>query len=158
LRQRLEDIPALVTHFLNKHRYSPSSPPARITEDAMRRLYAHDWPGNVRELENIIQRAVVYSRGGIITPDHIAFSNELNRFILDVEQKVRARTPLEDMLRDVQREAIEAALRLNDQDLAKAALQLGLSNEQLHRYLLELKLGEFDRATSLEFAQQHVAH
>jgi two-component system, NtrC family, response regulator AtoC len=158
LRERLEDIPALVNHFLNKHRYSPSSPPARITEDAMRKLYAHDWPGNVRELENIIQRAVVFSRGGIITSDHVAFSNELNRFILDVEQKVRARTPLEEMLQDIKREAIETALRLNDQDLASAALQLGITGEEMRKYLLELKLGDFDQTASPEFAQQHVAH
>ena len=69
-------------------------------------LPRYDWPGNVRELENIIQRAVVLSRGGVITEEHIVFQNELNRYVLDVEQKVRAGTTLDEMVRDVRREAI----------------------------------------------------
>jgi two-component system, NtrC family, response regulator AtoC len=153
LRERMEDIPALVSHFLNKHRYTPASSPTRITEEAMNKLMLHDWPGNVRELENIIQRAVVLCRGTIITPEHIQFQNELNRFILDVEQKVRANAPLDDMLRDVKREAILTALRINDQDFAKAAAQLGLSDDQMREYLMELKLlGEMDTLPSHELA------
>ncbi|HST89129.1 MAG TPA: sigma-54 dependent transcriptional regulator [Ktedonobacterales bacterium] len=153
LRERMEDIPALVSHFLNKHRYTPASSPTRITEEAMNKLMLHDWPGNVRELENIIQRAVVLCRGTIITPEHIQFQNELNRFILDVEQKVRANATLDDMLHDVKREAILTALRINDQDFAKAAAQLGLSDDQMREYLMELKLlGEMDALPSHEFA------
>src|SRR5579859_4684949 len=129
LRERRDDIPALVAHFLDKHRYSPSSPPAHISEDAVHKLQTHDWPGNVRELENIIQRAVVLGRGGLITADHIVFQNELNRYVLDVEQRVRAGATLEEMLRDVRREAMLAALRLNDHDHARAAVQLGLTAE-----------------------------
>ena len=151
LRERLEDIPALVNHFLNKHRYSPASTPTRITEEAMAKLMTHDWPGNVRELENIIQRAVVLSRGSIITPEHITFTNELNRYVLDVEQKVRANTPLEEMLRDVKREAILTAMRLNDRDAISTATQLGITTEEMRGYLMELKLtGETDEAPGHE--------
>jgi two-component system response regulator AtoC len=138
LRDRKGDIPALVSHFLDKHRYSPASAPARISEDAVEKLTAHDWPGNVRELENIIQRAVVLSRGGLITVDHIVFQNELNRYVLDVEQKVRDNTPLEEMLRDVRREAILTALRLNEHDPVRAADQLSLTTEELERECREL--------------------
>ena len=146
LSERMEDIPALVNYFLDKHRYSASSTPARITEEAMNVLMTHEWPGNVRELENIIQRAVVLSRGGIITPDHIVFQNELNRYVLDVEAKVRARTPLDELVRDVKREAIVTALRLNDHDYIKAAAQLGLTDDQLREHVLDLKMvGEPDQ-------------
>ncbi|HEY7781109.1 MAG TPA: sigma-54 dependent transcriptional regulator [Ktedonobacterales bacterium] len=138
LRERRGDIPALVNHFLDKHRYSPSSPQARISEDAMEKLTIHDWPGNVRELENIIQRAVVLSRGGFITIDHVVFQNELNRYVLDVQQKVRDNTPLEEMVRDVRREAILTALRLSDHDHERAARQLGLSVEDFERECQEL--------------------
>jgi two-component system response regulator AtoC len=145
LRERMEDIPALVNYFLDKHRYSASSTPSRITEEAMNVLMTHEWPGNVRELENIIQRAVVLGRGGIITPDHIVFHNELNRYVLDVEAKVRARTPLEELVRDVKREAIITALRLNEHDYTKAANQLRLTDDQLREYVLDLKIvGEPD--------------
>jgi len=138
LRNRKEDIPALVNHFLDKHRYSPASQPARISEEAMDKLMMYDWPGNVRELENIIQRAVVLGRGDVITPDQIVFHNELNRYVLDVEQKVRLRTPLDEMLHDVMRQAVLTALRLNDQNHAKAADQLGLSLEAFASYLKEI--------------------
>src|SRR5439155_747217 len=63
LRERKEDIPALVEHFLAKHRYSATAQPAAISEEALKRLMEYDWPGNVRELENVIERAVVLSRG-----------------------------------------------------------------------------------------------
>ncbi|MEO7001019.1 MAG: sigma-54 dependent transcriptional regulator [Ktedonobacterales bacterium] len=138
LRNRREDIPALVSHFLDKHRYSPASQPARISQEAMDKLMAYDWPGNVRELENIMQRAVVLGRGDVITPDQIVFHNEMNRYVLDVEQKVRASTPLEVMLHDVLRQAIRAALRLNDQDHAKAAEQLGVSLDVFEAHLKQL--------------------
>ncbi|MGH2514307.1 MAG: sigma-54-dependent transcriptional regulator, partial [Ktedonobacterales bacterium] len=151
LRDRLEDIPALAAHFLDKHRYSPASTPTRITEEAMAKLMTHDWPGNVRELENIIQRAVVLSRGSIITPERITFTNELNRYIVDVEQKVRANTPLDELLRDVKREAVLTAMRLNDHDYTRAAAQLGVSGEELRGYLMELKLvGEQDETANHE--------
>ncbi len=152
LSERTEDIPALVSHFLDKHRYSATSTPARITEGAMEKLLRHDWPGNVRELENIVQRAVVLSRGGVITEENIVFANELNRYVLDVEQKVRSGTPLDEMLRDVQKAAIEAAWRINDHDFEKTATQLGISEDQLRTHLLELRLlGELEQAPAHEY-------
>jgi two-component system, NtrC family, response regulator AtoC len=151
LRERLEDVPALVNYFLDKHRYSSASIPTRITEEAMTILMGYDWPGNVRELENIIQRAVVLGRGNIITPDHIIFHNELNRFVLDVEQKVRSNTSLDEMLREVKREALLAALRFSDQDSERAAIQLGISQEQFRALQVELKM-----VLDLEPASQEV--
>ncbi|HEU5199500.1 MAG TPA: helix-turn-helix domain-containing protein, partial [Ktedonobacterales bacterium] len=131
LRERKDDIPALVAHFLDKHRFSPTTPPARISEDAMAVLEKYEWPGNVRELENIVERAVVMSRGGVITTQHIIFANELNRYVLDVDQKVRQKTPLEEMLREVEREALRAAQRQTDYDNARAAALLGMSESRL---------------------------
>ena len=133
-------FPALVNHFLDKHRYSAVSIPARISEEAMAELMAHDWPGNVRELENIVQRAVVLSRGELITEEHIVFQNELNRYVLDVEQRVRAGARLDEMLRDVKREALVTALRLNDHDDHKAAEALGLDTETFQTYMEDVAL------------------
>ncbi|MEK7284255.1 MAG: sigma-54 dependent transcriptional regulator, partial [Chloroflexota bacterium] len=73
LRERKEDIPALVEHFLAKHRYSATAQPAAIGEEALRRLMEHDWPGNVRELENVIGRAVALSHGQVITSRELPF-------------------------------------------------------------------------------------
>jgi two-component system response regulator AtoC len=138
LRERRDDIPALVAHFLDKHRFSPTTPPARISEEALAILERHEWPGNVRELESTVLRAVVLSRGAVITPLHIIFDNELSRSVVDIDQKVRQRTRLEDLLREVEREALRVALRQSEQDPARAAELLGINPEQLTRRLREL--------------------
>ncbi len=73
LRDRKEDIPQLVEHFLVKYRYEPGAIPTAITEEALTRLVDYDWPGNVRELENAVERAVVLARGNPITVEHLPF-------------------------------------------------------------------------------------
>ncbi len=69
LRDRREDIPLLVQHFLGR-----SERPVTIRRDALEQILAHDWPGNVRELENVITRAIVLAPGGVITPECLQFS------------------------------------------------------------------------------------
>jgi DNA-binding NtrC family response regulator len=75
LRQRREDIPLLVEHFLKKYSEENERPKRRITPEALRPLVSYSWPGNVRELENVIERAVVLSSdievGIDLMPDHI---------------------------------------------------------------------------------------
>ena len=75
LRDRKEDIPLLVEHFLVKYRHAPGAIPTTISEEAIQKLVAYDWPGNVRELENAIERAVVLSRGNPITSEHLPFGS-----------------------------------------------------------------------------------
>jgi DNA-binding NtrC family response regulator len=75
LRQRREDIPLLVNHFLQKYSEENERPMRHITIEALRMLVAYSWPGNVRELENTIERAVVLSSdtevGPELLPNHI---------------------------------------------------------------------------------------
>ena len=70
LRQRREDIQLLVAHFLRKHAATPTTTMA-LDESTMHCLAAYSWPGNVRELENVIERAVTLSQGGVITADDL---------------------------------------------------------------------------------------
>ena len=144
LRDRKEDIPALVSHFLDKHRYSGVAMPARISEEAMAQLMTYEWPGNVRELENIVQRAVVLSRGELITPDQLVFQNEMSRYILDVDQKVRSGASLDEMLADVRRQAITTALRMHDGNQEQAAGRLGVTPNQLSTMMTELEMPAAD--------------
>jgi transcriptional regulator with PAS, ATPase and Fis domain len=62
LRERREDIPLLVQHFLEKGRQDGRQPPT-VSQDAMRRLMSYPWPGNVRQLENAVERVVAFSGG-----------------------------------------------------------------------------------------------
>ncbi len=81
LRQRKEDIPLLVDHFLKIYSEENERPLRRMTAEALRPLLQHSWPGNVRELENTMERAVVLSTGteiGIeLLPDNIAGRHEM---------------------------------------------------------------------------------
>jgi DNA-binding NtrC family response regulator len=69
LRNRMEDVPLLVNHFLGRFSEENGLPPRHFTADAMRPLLNYGWPGNVRELENVIERAVVLSSGAYIGVD-----------------------------------------------------------------------------------------
>jgi DNA-binding NtrC family response regulator len=62
LRDRREDIPLLIEHFIEKYCKENERPPRRFTPEAVRRLVSYPWPGNVRELENVVERAVVLSQ------------------------------------------------------------------------------------------------
>jgi PAS domain S-box-containing protein len=63
LRQRREDIPALVQHFVEKHSRKLGRPVLQVSQGTLQDLQAHDWPGNVRELEAVVERAVITSTG-----------------------------------------------------------------------------------------------
>ena len=138
LRERKEDIPLLVEHFLNKHRYGPGSPPARITEGAMRRLMQHDWPGNVRELENTINRATVMTQGGIITEDTIEFSTAVERRLIDIGQRIREGASWNAIMHETERAILTEALSQHRGDRVKAAQALSLTFDELAR-----KLGDY---------------
>jgi DNA-binding NtrC family response regulator len=69
LRDRVEDIPVLVHHFATRAAEQLGVPMSRITPEAIAALQSRSWPGNIRELSNSIERAVILSRGGVITAD-----------------------------------------------------------------------------------------
>jgi DNA-binding NtrC family response regulator len=75
LRERMDDIPLLADHFIQKYCKENEKPPLHLTPEALNAMMEYSWPGNVRELENVIERAVVLCRGDSITiellPDHI---------------------------------------------------------------------------------------
>ena len=69
LRSRAEDIPLLAAHFVDRLAHKLNRPPPRLTRANVIRLQAYDWPGNVRELQNVIERALITSRAGVLTLD-----------------------------------------------------------------------------------------
>ena len=72
LRERLDDLPLLVAHFIDKYsRDRGGKPRLRIAPEALRVVYAHNWPGNVRELENMIERSVILCSGDVIRPEDL---------------------------------------------------------------------------------------
>jgi len=145
LRERREDIPVLIGHFLDKHRTSVAAQPSQISPGAMRMLVDHDWPGNVRELENTIERAVVLAQGGIVTDDLISFSSADQGHFIDIGAKIRTRTPLCDVVREVERQMILEALRHTSGDRVDAAQVLGLQVDDLSTRLRDFGISEAER-------------
>ena len=162
LRERLDDIPALVEHFLVKYRHAPGAIPTTISEEALAKLIAHDWPGNVRELENAIERAVVLSRGNPITPDHLAFAkppgaSTENRSAADAAESddtdasstvAGAATngggsgTFKQRVEALERQLIAEALERAGGNRSKAAEELGIYRRLLYAKIKEYGLGE----------------
>ena len=126
LRERPEDIPALVEHFITA--LGPAllgRPAAGISREAHERLLAHSWPGNVRELRNAVERALILSDGAMITPEHLPAPPET-----PPEAEAAPRESLD--LETTERELVERALRHAGQNKAKAARLLGLTRTKLY--------------------------
>jgi PAS domain S-box-containing protein len=127
LRERREDIPLLVDHFVSKFNRLRSKNVAGVAEDAMKILMNHDYPGNVRELENIIEHAFVICHGRFIEPRHLP---------LEVvggigTQVLEARPGMS--LRDWDAIHIVDAVRRHKGNRAAAARELGINPSTLFR-------------------------
>jgi two-component system response regulator AtoC len=141
LRERKDDIPLLVEHFLNKYRYTPGSPPARISEDAMQLLLEHEWPGNVRELEHAIQRAVVLSQGNVITREHLAVDPTRELGIINLDQKLQQGQTLADIMTSIEAYLLTRALERSGGRRHQAAKLLGLDPAVFEQKLVEYGIG-----------------
>ena len=137
LRERKDDIPLLVEHFLNKYRYTPGSPPARISDGAIEILFEHSWPGNVRELEHAIQRAVVMSQGSVITREHLHLDPAKELGVINLDQKLQQGQDLAQVMAGIEGYLLSRALERNRGNRHQAAKLLGLDLETFDR-----KLGE----------------
>ena len=133
LRDRKDDIPLLVEHFVEKHRYKPGAGPSKVSQAAMDKLMSYDWPGNVRELENLVERATVMAQGNIITDEHVTFYGSDNRRIIDISERVRRGASLPELHQDVETQAISEALSITDGDRPEAAALLGIKVTELNR-------------------------
>ncbi len=145
LRERMDDVPLLVEHFLQKYRNDAPNNNPRISEEALDALMTYHWPGNVRELENTVHRAIILARESVITPQHIVFTGAPGKSDSDVDdeihEKVASGVKLKDIVAAVERQAIEAALEQAEGNRSQAAKQLGI-----YRRLLYAKIKEYELA------------
>ena len=167
LRERLDDLPALVTHFIAKFARSgmPQSP--GMAQAALAKLGAYSWPGNVRELENIIERAMILARGREIGAEHLDFGRRAQnttppRGVPIVVPEAASppddlagslggdeQRPLSARLLDSERREIMAAVEKCNSNIAGAARLLGINRSTLYyrmrkhglEHLLPTKVG-----------------
>jgi DNA-binding NtrC family response regulator len=135
LRERKEDIPALLNHYLNIYAEENGKKIKGFSKEAFDFLIKYDYPGNVRELKNILERSVILSRTDMIT------SEELTENIRRKEKKKQGilNGPLQGQVEALEKSLIEEALSVSEGVQTKAANLLGISERNL-RYKMQ-KLG-----------------
>jgi two-component system response regulator PilR (NtrC family) len=143
LRQRKEDILALVLHFVQKYSKENDKPVAGVTPEALQVLMDYDWPGNVRELENVIERGVVLTTDGKIgrdlIPDHVKSAPAFSVPHMSVPPEGIS---LRDVIANFERRLIETTLDSTGGVQKEAARLLGLKpttlNEMIKRHNIVL--------------------
>jgi two-component system NtrC family response regulator len=141
LRERKEDVPALMEHFIEKYAKENRKKISGVTAEARDLLMRYPYPGNVRELENIIERAVVLAKGGTVTskdlPLHLKTTESDEK--LCVKKKGSS---LNETLDTVERGLIIEALKESGNVQTKAAARLGISERVLRYKLKKYKIKE----------------
>lgn len=134
LRDRREDIPLLVEHFLQRFARGVER---SLTPEAIRLLMAYDWPGNVRELRNLIERAVILAgRDGRIRAEHFGalVGRRGEGVVLAFEG--------EPSLADIEKDYLRRALLKHGGNRAKVASVLGISERNIYRLIKQYELGD----------------
>jgi DNA-binding NtrC family response regulator len=135
LRERRDDIPALVDHFLKKHAQRTGRRIERIDDGVLAQLQQYDWPGNVRELENVIERAVVLSTGPVITARTISVLGSAAPPSSGLPS-LKLRQNIEWVEKETIRRALESARGIKKD----AAELMGISQRALSYYLAKYRL------------------
>ena len=142
LRERKDDIPLLVDHFMHHFCEENSGPPCSLDQGALRILMEYDWPGNVRELENVIERAVV------LVPDDRVIREELfPREVLESTSVSISKldlgtngASLKDLVLEFERNLITTALQKSEWNQKKAASLLRVNPTTLNEKLKRMKI------------------
>jgi transcriptional regulator with PAS, ATPase and Fis domain len=125
LRERMEDIPLLIDHFITRFNAMQKKNIQGVSEEAMSILMSYNYPGNIRELANIIEYAFILCKGGLIEKKHLPE----NIFFLKPDHDENEIVSL----RDAEAGYLLKALKQNNWDRLKTARQLGMHKSTLYR-------------------------
>ena len=137
LRERLEDIPLLVNHFIQKVSAQNAVEPPKIDADALAAFSNYHWPGNVRELENAVERACALCENGVLRMTDLPpqIIRRSGAPAADASGKLPIGQSLDLYTKDHERQFIEETIRFNDGSRERAAKMLGISMATLYRKL-----------------------
>lgn len=145
LRERREDIPLLVQHFVARFAAEMDRPRPEIAEDVQMALLQYDWPGNVRQLMNVVQNMVVIAEGGKIEPRHLppevpAPEGGANDGAAGTPDPSGTQLPGAMSLDQLEKQAIRNVLQVTQGNREQAAKMLGIGERTLYRKLKEYGL------------------
>jgi transcriptional regulator with GAF, ATPase, and Fis domain len=135
LRERLQDLPLLVHHFLRALAASHSREPVALDPEAEALLLGYSWPGNVRELQNVLERALVLAAQGVIGPEHLPEDLHLPPVQDQAPAADRLEAPPLLPLAEIEKRHVLGVLRAVNGNREKAARILGISRRTLVRML-----------------------
>ncbi len=144
LRDRREDIPLLVKHFLAHYCEVSARPVMSVDGAAMDVLMSYDWPGTVRELENVIERAVILEENGKLTPDALperVLARPKERGPAPETIRMPDEIELAGTLEDVEREYMTKVLEVTNWQKKRASQILGINSSTLYRKIQRFGLG-----------------
>jgi transcriptional regulator with PAS, ATPase and Fis domain len=142
LRERKEDIPLLINHFIHEFNEENNKQISGIHPNAKAILYSYNWPGNIRELRNCIESAVVLTKSELIMPE------DLPDNIVESESENYIKIPIPTTLKEAERKIIFSTLKNSAGNKSKAAKALEIGRKTFHR-----KLAEY-AAESAEYAAE----
>ncbi|NLB05608.1 MAG: sigma-54-dependent Fis family transcriptional regulator, partial [Desulfobulbaceae bacterium] len=131
LRERKEDIPLLIEHFIRKYSAQQGKDIVGIANEALATLMRHDFPGNIRELENIIEYAFILCEGGYIQPQHLPEPFAAGVGSAESTQPADAAEPRS--LEEIERQAISRSLERHHWRKMVTCRELGISKDTLRR-------------------------
>jgi DNA-binding NtrC family response regulator len=146
LRERREDIPLLVDHFLKKFAVEFRKTVNDLSGEALRKLESYPWPGNVRELKNVIERAVLLGSGPVITADDVT----LGRSVVAAPEKDKKlfSIPAKGFKFDeLEKDIVLQALERTNGNQTKAGELLGMTRDQIHYRMEKFGLIKQERST-----------
>jgi propionate catabolism regulator PrpR len=135
LRDRLEDIPLLISSFIKKASQGLKNVPPQITEQAGNMLQLYHWPGNIRELENVIERLVILSGGTEINGELVGEILEIPENRRGISPSPRVSLTLNGSIKNLEKEVITKTLELTNYNKDETCRLLGLSKTTLWRRL-----------------------
>ncbi len=141
LKERKEDIPLLVEHFIKIYNKEFAKSIKGVTPEVMDIFMKYDWPGNVRELENTIQRAVIMATEDYITKDYVQDIAE------KIENKFHTITEKDMSLEELEKEYIASLLKKYNGNISKTASILGITRKTLYNKIEKYRLKELLRKT-----------
>jgi transcriptional regulator with GAF, ATPase, and Fis domain len=131
LRERRQDIPLLIDHFLRTLSARHGRGPVAVDPEAQRRLLGYDWPGNIRELQNVLERAVLLAEQGVIGPEHLATSVRQSTALPETSGPA----PSLRLLEEVEREHVIRVLAATGGNREESSRILGISRRTLTRMI-----------------------
>jgi transcriptional regulator with PAS, ATPase and Fis domain len=165
LRERREDIPSLIEHFLHQFTRNNGTPVKGLTPDTMRLLCEYSWPGNVRELENVIERLVVTGRSESILPEELPMEVRMHSNVSLRPKRERRRTVADDLYKRLmeERESFWTAVyplymereitKGNVRDLVRKGLEEARGNYKIVAKMFNMESRDYKRF--LNFLRKH---